>query len=73
MIIDEDLTVKAVKKLPKVYIRSGSMYLFKTNNIEKHASILGKKTYGLEVSGKYALNIDEKEDLVLTRHFFGKH
>lgn len=64
---------KAVKKLPKVYIRSGSMYLFKTNNIEKHASILGKKTYGLEVSGKYALNIDEKEDLVITRYFFSKH
>ena len=61
---------KAVKHLPKVFVRSGSMYFFKRENISKYNSILGKKTYGIEVKGKNTINIDEKEDLILAKHFF---
>lgn len=64
---------KAVKHLPKVFVRSGSMYFFKTENISKYNSILGKKTYGIEVKGKNTINIDEKEDLILAKHFFKKN
>ena len=61
-----------IRHLPKVYIRSGSMYFFKTENLTRFKSILGKKTYGIEVKGKYKLNIDEKEDLILARHYYKK-
>mgnify|MGYP001021368253 CR=1 FL=1 len=64
---------KAVKHLPKVFVRSGSMYFFKRENISKYNSILGKKTYGIEVKGKNTINIDEKEDLILAKHFFKRN
>ena len=64
---------KAVKHLPKVFVRSGSMYFFNTENIIKYNSILGKKTYGIEVKGKNTINIDEKEDLILAKHFFKRN
>ena len=64
---------KAVKHLPKVFVRSGSMYFFKRENISKYNSILGKKTYGIEVKGKNTINIDEKVDLLLAKHFFKRN
>jgi len=64
---------KAVKHLPKIFVRSGSMYFFKRENISKYNSILGKKTYGIEVKGKNTINIDEKEDLILAKHFFKRN
>ena len=63
---------KPLKNLPIIYIKSGSMYYFKRNNLIKYKSILGKKTFGIIVENKYAINIDFKEDLVLTEHYFKK-
>ena len=48
------------------------MYYFKRNNLIKYKSILGKKTFGIIVENTYAINIDFKEDLVLTEHYFKK-
>ena len=61
-----------IKKLVKVYIRTGSMYFFKKNNLKKN-SIIGGKTYGITTDGKYSINIDEYEDLVLAKHFIKKN
>ena len=57
-----------IKKLIKVYIRTGSMYFFKKKNLKKN-SIVGSKIYGITTSGKYSINIDEHEDLILAKHF----
>ena len=45
------------------------MYFFKTTNLNKYNSILGKKNYGLEVHGKYAINIDDLDDYYLANSY----
>ena len=32
-------------------------------------TLVGDKTYGIKVSGKYAINIDNYNDLVLAKYF----
>ena len=49
--------------LPKIYIRSGSIYLLKRNVLLKHKSLVGKKCFGIVLNGKQALNIDTNLDL----------
>ena len=58
------------QKLEPIYTRSGSMYLFNVSNIKKFNSIIGKKIFGIEVDGKYALNIDSKEEMFLAKHYY---
>lgn len=55
------------QKLKQKFIRSGSMYFFKTSNIIRYNSILGKNNYGLEVDSKYSINIDSIEDYNLAK------
>ena len=50
--------------LPKIYIRSGSIYLLKREVLIKHKSLVGKKCFGIVLSGKDALNIDTYSDLI---------
>ena len=55
--------MKPRQSLPKVYLRSGSIYLFNRDVLMKSNSIVGKKCYGLILKGKETINIDTKEQL----------
>ena len=69
-----DLSVESLKprqKLNKLYIRSGSMYFFKSDNLKKYDSLVGKKVFGIKNENKYAINIDDHEDLILA-NFYAK-
>ena len=55
--------MKPRQSLPKVYIRSGSIYLFERNVLLKQKSMVGKKCYGIILSGKETINIDTYENL----------
>mgnify|MGYP001286776472 CR=1 FL=1 len=59
---------KRRQKLKKIFIRSGSMYLFKTKNIFSK-NFYGNKIYGIEVKGKFKINIDTYEDLILAKNY----
>ncbi len=48
--------------LPKMYIRSGLIYLTRINTIIKHNSIKGKKSYGIITPPSRAFNIDDLSD-----------
>ncbi len=63
----EDL--KPRQKLNSIYVRSGSMYFFKTSIVYEKNTLVGTKTYGIKVNGKYAINIDDYNDLILAKHF----
>tara|TARA_Y100000591_G_scaffold180269_1_gene155696 strand:+ start:3051 stop:3749 length:699 start_codon:yes stop_codon:yes gene_type:complete len=58
--------------LPKIYIRSGSIYLLKRDVLLKHKSLVGNKCFGLVLDGKHALNIDTKSDLIYFKETVGK-
>lgn len=60
------------QKLPKVYIRSGSIYYFKVSNLYKYKSIMGKKIFGIKVDNKLGINIDTKEDVILAKYYSKK-
>lgn len=51
------------QKLPKIYIRSGSIYLVKRDVFFKTNSFLGKNCFGIKVEGNEKINIDTFEDL----------
>ena len=55
------------QNLPKVYLRSGSIYLVKKDYFLKHNSLVGKKCKGIIVKGNEAINIDNQEDLEKAR------
>ena len=59
------------QNLESIFIRSGSMYLFNSKLLKKNL-IVGKKVYGILVEGKYSINIDNKEDLILARYYSEK-
>lgn len=67
--LNSKVSFKRRQNLKKVFIRSGSMYFFKAKNILKSDNILGKKTYGLIVKGKEAINIDNYEDFILADYY----
>ena len=45
------------------------MYFFKIKNLKNKKFDLGKKIYGIEVKRKYAVNIDNKDDLNEAKKF----
>ena len=55
--------MKPRQLLPKVYLRSGSIYLFKREILMKSNTLVGKKCFGLILKGKEKINIDTKEQL----------
>lgn len=55
--------MKPRQSLPKVYLRSGSIYLFKREVLMKSNTLVGKKCFGLILKGKEKINIDTKEQL----------
>ena len=57
------------QKLEKLYLRQGSMYMFKSNLLKK-GQFISPKTIGFEVFGKYALNLDTNEDLIIAKSYF---
>lgn len=64
--------MKPRQMLPKVYIRSGSIYLFKRNILLKNNSLVGKKCYGLVLKGKETINIDTKDQLEYLKTIYEK-
>lgn len=70
--LNDKVSFKRRQSLKKVFIRSGSMYFFKVKNILKSDNILGKKTYGIIVKGKEAINIDNYEDFILADYYSKK-
>ena len=67
--LKKNVSFQRRQDLKKVYIRSGSMYFFKLKNIYKKKDILGKKTYGIIIKGKEAINIDTIEDMILAQYY----
>ena len=64
---DENFNFKNRQNLQNVFLRTGSMYFFKIQNIKKYNSVFGKKVFGYEVKNKYSINIDTKKDLKLAK------
>jgi len=60
---------KPRQNLEQLYIRAGSMYFFKVKELQNKKFNLGDKIYGIEVKGKYKVNIDNKDDLEEARKF----
>ena len=65
----KSFNLKPRQKLKKLYIRSGSMYFFKKENIFKK-NIFGKKIIGIEVFDKFKINIDTHEDILRAKRYF---
>lgn len=65
----EKISFQSRQSLKSLYLRQGSMYFFKTKLLKKNL-LMDKKTYGILVKGKYGLNIDYKEDLIIAREYF---
>ena len=57
--------MQPIQNLEKVYLRSGSIYLIKRYAFFKYRNMLGKKLKSIIVSGKYSINIDNKNDFIL--------
>ena len=55
--------MKPRQDLPKVYIRSGSLYMIRREALLKYNSMVGKKVYGIVLTGHEATNIDTLDDL----------
>ncbi len=60
--------MKPRQDLPKVYIRSGSIYLIKREAFFKYKSLVGKRCYGMILEGAESINIDTIDDLILFKH-----
>jgi|TARA_B110000483_G_scaffold113801_1_gene138194 CMP-N,N'-diacetyllegionaminic acid synthase len=59
-----------IQKLPKVYIRSGSIYMIKREAFFKYKNLLGKNVKPIIVENKFAINIDEVKDLEEAKKYF---
>ena len=60
--------MKPRQKLPKVFLRSGSIYMIKRRSMINLNSMVGQKVYGLEQSGEFTINIDTNLDLFLAKN-----
>ncbi len=56
------------QNLPKVYLRTGSIYMILRDKLLKFNSLVGEKVYGLEQFDKYTINIDTYFDLLLAKN-----
>ena len=60
------------QSLPKVFLRSGSIYLFKRDVLMKTNSLVGKKCFGMVLRGKETINIDSIDELSYLRSKYEK-
>lgn len=67
--LNNKVNFKPRQNLQQLYLRAGSMYFFKINRLNNKKFSLGKKIYGIEVRGKYRINIDDAEDLNMARKY----
>ena len=66
---EKNENMEPIQKLPKVYLRSGSIYMIKRNAFFKNKNLLGKRVKPIIVKGKYALNIDNIEDFNFAKKY----
>ena len=64
--------MKPRQSLQKVFLRSGSIYLFKRDVLMKTNSLVGQKCYGMVLKGKEIINIDSIEQLNYLRSKYEK-
>ena len=64
--------MKPRQSLQKVFLRSGSIYLFKRDVLMKTNSLVGQKCYGMVLKGKETINIDSIEQLDYLRSKYEK-
>ena len=67
--LSNKVNFKPRQNLEQLYIRAGSMYFFRIKNLRHKEFNLGKRIYGIEVKGKYKVNIDDKYDLKEAKKF----
>lgn len=58
------------QQLPPLYIRNGSIYIVRRNELLKQKKIMIKPAVAYLMDNKYFLNIDEPKDLLLARTIF---
>ena len=61
--------MKPIQSLDKIYLRSGSIYLIKRKAFFKYKNMLGRKVKPIIVSGKYSINIDNRDDFILAENY----
>ena len=59
------------QQLPKVYIRSGSIYAIRTNTLLKLNGLVGKSVYPIVEKNEDSINIDTTYDLHLFKYKLG--
>jgi CMP-N,N'-diacetyllegionaminic acid synthase len=57
------------QNFPKIYLRQGAMYFTKISTLFKTNSLQGGRLKHILVKGKYALDINDHEDLVLLKSY----
>lgn len=67
--LNNKVNFKPRQNLHQLYLRAGSMYFFKINRLKNKTFNLGKKIYGIEVRGRYKINIDDAEDLIMAKKY----
>ena len=66
--LNEKIIFQPRQKNKVKFVPAGSMYFSKIKNI-LNDKIIGKKFIGIQVSGKYSINIDDKEDFYLAEKY----
>ena len=61
--------MEPIQKLRKIYIRSGSIYLIKRSAFFKYKNLIGAKVKPIIVKGKYSINVDSSDDLLIARNY----
>ena len=61
--------MEPIQKLPKIFLRSGSIYLIKRKAFYKYRNLLGGNVRPIIVKDKYEINIDNYKDLFFARNF----
>ncbi len=57
------------QNFPKVYLRQGAMYFTKISTLFKSNSLQGGRLKHILVKGRYALDINDHEDLVMLKNY----
>tara|TARA_B100001175_G_C19350826_1_gene562250 strand:- start:86 stop:790 length:705 start_codon:yes stop_codon:yes gene_type:complete len=61
--------MEPIQKLPKIFLRSGAIYLIERKAFYKYKNLLGTKVKPIIVKDKYAINIDNYKDLIVAKNF----